>query len=139
MTSKITVLISGNGTNLQALIDACQSGAIPNAKINHVISNRKDAFGLQRARNAGIPTTYHNLLRYKKEHPDEDLGKARENYDAALASILLAQKPHLVVCAGWMHILAPTFLDPLASAAVPIINLHPVIVPLLSFSSYTYI
>ena len=125
MSYKVTVLISGNGTNLQALIDACQSGAIPNATINHVISNRKDAFGLQRAKNAGISTTYHNLLKYKKDHPDEDSAKAREGYDAALANILLAKKPDLVVCAGWMHILAPTFLDPLASAGIFIINLHP--------------
>ena len=125
MVSKITVLISGNGTNLQALIDACQSGALSDATINHVISNRKNAFGLQRATDAGIPTTYHNLLKYKKEYPGEDQIKSREVYDAALADIVLAQKPHLVVCAGWLHILAPTFLNPLASAGVKIINLHP--------------
>ena len=125
MALKITVLISGNGTNLQALIDACKSGALSNATINHVISNRKNAFGLQRAREAGIPTTYHNLLKYRKEFPGEDQTKAREVYDAALADIVIAKKPHLVVCAGWMHILAPTFLDPLASARIPIFNLHP--------------
>ena len=74
---------------------------------------------------AEIPTTYHSLLKYRKEYPEKDQIKAREAYDAALADIILATRPHLVVCAGWMHILAPTFLDPLANSGIPIINLHP--------------
>jgi phosphoribosylglycinamide formyltransferase len=136
----LTVLISGSGTNLQALIDACgQSPSsndrstprrlLPNARIRHVISNRKDAQGLVRAEQAGIYTTYHNLVSYKKKHPDTEAGvkAARAQYDAELAQKILTHvpSPDLVVCAGWMHILSPGFIRALASANVPIINLHP--------------
>jgi phosphoribosylglycinamide formyltransferase len=118
----ILVLISGSGSNLQALIDASNSPRLP-GKITHVISNKKSAFGLTRAANAGIPTSYHNLVPYKKAHPD--VAEARSVYDADLAKLVLEQKPDMVVCAGWMHILSLSFLEPLAAANVPIINLHP--------------
>ena len=136
----LTVLISGSGTNLQALIDACgqspsskdRTGSrrvLPTARISHVISNRKDAKGLVRAEEAGIFTTYHNLLQYKKRYPDSVAGvdDARTQYDADLAQKILTHIPcpDLVVCAGWMHILSPGFVNALASANVPIINLHP--------------
>jgi len=116
---RILVLISGSGTNLQALLDAALPG-----EITHVLSNRKSAFGLTRARDAGIPTTYHNLLTYKSRFPS-DSQSARQAYDADLARLILEQDPDLVVCAGWMHILSPTALDPLKDAGVDIINLHP--------------
>lgn len=126
----ITVLISGSGTNLQALIDACHNNsALQTAHISHVISNRKDAYGLQRAEHAGIPTTYHNLVSYKKAEPDTEQGVqvARQKYDSKLAQIILANipSPDLVVCVGWMHILSDPFISALKSANVPIINLHP--------------
>ncbi|CAO2651661.1 Nn.00g042310.m01.CDS01 [Neocucurbitaria sp. VM-36] len=122
----IVVLISGNGSNLQALIDACASGAIPNTRISHVISNRKAAYGLTRATNASIPTTYHNLLPYKKSHPSST-PTARTAYDADLATLILSLTPlpSLIVCAGWMHIVTPSFLTPIAAAGLKIINLHP--------------
>lgn len=121
----ILVLISGSGTNLQALIDATTSTPPTlNARITHVISNKKAAYGLARASNAGIPTTYHNLLSYKKKHP-ENIQEARQAYDADLAEHILKQKPDMVVCAGWMHILSPTALEPLQAAGIDIINLHP--------------
>lgn len=138
--TKITVLISGSGTNLQALIDACSTPSLPNTQIIRVISNRKDAYGLQRAEKAKIPILYHNLISYKKRYPDTTsnseksiegvpsaptFAEARSVYDKDLAELVLKDEPDLVVCAGWMHILAPTFLDPLASANVPVINLHP--------------
>jgi phosphoribosylglycinamide formyltransferase len=125
--ARILVLISGNGSNLQALIDSCNTPALPFCRIVHVISNRKDAFGLIRARNASIPTTYHNLVKFKKQQADTEAGVrlAREAYDRALAELVLAEKPSLVVCAGWMHILSPAFLDPLAKEKVTVINLHP--------------
>jgi len=112
-TTKICILISGNGSNLQALIDACDTPSLPSASIVRVISNRKDAFGLKRAEKAGIPTAYHNLLAYKKRHPatEEGIGAARSEYDKDLAALVMVDKPDMVVCAGWMHILAPTFLD----------------------------
>ena len=126
----ITVLISGSGTNLQALIDACHSSKhLHNAHVSHVISNRRDAYGLKRAEQAGIPTTYHNLLTYKKAEADTDEGVeiARQKYDAKLAQIVLARipSPDLVVCAGFMHILSTPFIAALKTASVPIINLHP--------------
>ena len=123
--SRISVLISGNGSNLQALIDACAASTIPHASIVEVLSNRKDVYGLQRATAAGIPTSYHNLLKYKREHPDLSESDARAGYDAQLAHAVLAARPHLVVLAGFMHVLAPTFLDPLKDVGVPVINLHP--------------
>jgi len=128
-STRITVLISGNGTNLQALIDACATNTLPSSSIVRVISNRKDAYGLIRAATATppIPTIYHNLVKYKKEYPktDEGVQQARKAYDAELARLVLADRPDLVVCAGWMHILADDFLDPLKEADVPVINLHP--------------
>ncbi|KAL6704187.1 Bifunctional purine biosynthetic protein ADE5,7 [Coniothyrium glycines] len=125
-THNLTVLISGNGSNLQALIDACASGALPNTHITHVISNRKAAYGLERASKASIPTSYHNLVPYKKNHPDNP-DTARAQYDADLAQLILSTQPlpSLIVCAGWMHIVTPSFLDPLAAAHIKIINLHP--------------
>ncbi|KAI5849581.1 formyl transferase [Morchella snyderi] len=126
-TARLLVLISGNGSNLQALIAATTSTtstppALP-ARIIHVISNKKAAFGLTRAASANIPTTYHNLLPYKKQHAD--IAAARHAYDAELARLILEQKPDMVVCAGWMHIFSDAALQPLAEAGVGIINLHP--------------
>ncbi|KIV78201.1 phosphoribosylglycinamide formyltransferase [Exophiala sideris] len=136
----LTVLISGSGTNLQALIDACgqtppsktnppPKRLLPQAEITHVISNRKDAYGLTRARDANIATTYHNLVSYKNKYPKTENGvvEARKQYDADLAQMILTHIPcpDLVVCAGWMHILSPVFINALTAANVPIINLHP--------------
>jgi phosphoribosylglycinamide formyltransferase len=129
--TKLTVLISGSGTNLQALIDASTAGLLPSTTIVRVISNKKGVQGLTRAEKAGIPTAYHNLIfgKYLKsgEKDPSIIQKARAAYDADLADIVLQDKPDLVVCAGWMHILAPSFLEPLADAQVPVINLHPAI------------
>lgn len=122
--TRITVLISGSGTNLQALIDACNQGSLERCSIIRVISNRKAAKGLLRAEAASIPTTYHNLTPYKARYPS-DIILARSEYDKDLASLILAEDPHIAVCAGWMHILAPAFLDAMAAANVPVINLHP--------------
>lgn len=127
---KITVLISGSGTNLQALIDACNAGVLSNTRIIRVISNRKNAYGLVRAENAGIATAYHNLLAYKAKHAndtdaDNSTMIARREYDIDLAGLILVDEPDMVVCAGWMHILAPAFLEILQLARVPVINLHP--------------
>ena len=129
---RILVLISGSGTNLQALIDATRhpaSAPALRASITHVISDRKDAYGLQRARAAHIPTTHHGILPYKAAHPDPSptprFAAARRAYDARLAELVLRERPALVVCAGFMRILTPACLAPLAAAAVPLINLHP--------------
>jgi phosphoribosylglycinamide formyltransferase len=88
--------------------------------------SRKAAKGLERAAKASIPTTYHNLVEYKKKHPD-DINTARTSYDADLASLILSfsPRPDLIVCAGWMHIVTPSFLTPIAAQNIKIINLHP--------------
>ncbi|GKZ25124.1 hypothetical protein AbraIFM66951_010897 [Aspergillus brasiliensis] len=123
---RLTVLISGNGSNLQAVIDKMQQGQL-STQIVRVISNRKDAYGLERARQANIPTQYHNLVKYKKQHPatPEGIQAAREEYDAELARLVLADKPEMVACLGFMHVLSPRFLEPLEEAKINIINLHP--------------
>ncbi|KAI8350277.1 phosphoribosylglycinamide formyltransferase [Mortierella sp. GBAus27b] len=116
MAPRVVVLISGTGSNLQALIDAVQSGALQ-AEISLVVSNRSNAFGLERAKNAGIPT---EILALK---PYTSAGKTRTEYDADLAQLILGAQPDLVVLAGFMHILSPAFLDKFPST--PMINLHP--------------
>jgi formyltetrahydrofolate-dependent phosphoribosylglycinamide formyltransferase len=108
-------MISGGGTNLQALIDAIAAGHL-HAHIALVVSNRKNAYGLQRAANAGIPTLYFPLKRYTDE------GRSREAYDADLAARIAAAEPDLVVMAGWMHIVSPAFIERFPRQ---IINLHP--------------
>jgi len=124
--TRITVLISGSGTNLQALIDAQEKLLPQGAKIIRVISNKKDAFGITRAQAADIPTSYHNLLKYKRDPKYEgDVSKARVAYDEDLAKLVLRDEPDLIVCAGFMHILSPGFLEPLEKGNVKIINLHP--------------
>jgi phosphoribosylglycinamide formyltransferase len=129
---QILVLISGTGTNLQALIDATTSTPPRiNAKICHVLANlgQKAKPGLDRAKRAGTPTTVRTLKSYKDQVPSKypDQSVARQSYDADLAQYILNDipRPQLIVCAGWMHILAPAFLAPMKAAGIPIINLHP--------------
>lgn len=112
---RLAVLISGNGTNLQALMDAIQEGRLP-ATISVVISNRKAAYGLERARRADIPTEYFPLKPYR------DAGRSRREYDADLARLAARYRPDWVVLAGWMHILSRAFLDCFPNR---VINLHP--------------
>ena len=127
--ARLTILISGSGSNLQALIDSCGSQRLPDTKIVRVISDRKDAYGLKRAEAAGIPHTHHGILKYKKEHPDTgenpQFQAARRAYDTALADLAIADKPDLVVCAGFMRILTPAFLDKAKASGIPVVNLHP--------------
>lgn len=112
---KLVVLISGSGTNLQAIIDAIENGNLK-AKIALVVSNRKAAYGLTRAEMHQVPTLYFPLKTYT------DAGKSREEYDADLAAKAAAYEPTLIVLAGWMHIVTPAFLDPFPNR---VINLHP--------------
>lgn len=104
MHTRLTVLISGNGSNLQALIDACNTPKLPSTSIVRVISNRKNVYGLERANKAGIPTEYHNLVKYKSKYPDTSakakFTQAREVYDKDLAALVLKDRPDVVVCAG---------------------------------------
>lgn len=113
--ARLVVLISGSGTNLQAILDACAEGRLP-AEVVLVVSNRKSAYGLVRAQQAGVPTLYFPLKPYR------DAGLSREQYDADLAERVAEYNPDLVVLAGWMHILSPAFLDRFPNR---VINLHP--------------
>ncbi len=115
MTPRLAVLISGSGTNLQAIIDAIAAGQL-DARIAVVVSNRREAFGLTRAERAAIPTLYFPYKPYK------DAGRPREEYDADLAGQVMAYTPDLVVLAGWMHVLSPAFLDRFPGR---VLNLHP--------------
>lgn len=112
---RIVVMISGSGTNLQALIDSVAQGHLK-AEIVLVVSNRKRAYGLVRAQEAHIETLYFPLKPYR------DSGKDREEYDADLAKAIQSHQPDLIVLAGWMHILSPAFLDQFKGR---VINLHP--------------
>jgi len=111
-----TVLISGNGSNLQALIDARDSGRL-NINIDHVISNVANARGLQRAQRAGIPTS---IL----EHGGFS---DRDAFDRALAQLIATREPQLIVLAGFMRIIGPPMLDVFRGR---MINLHPALLPL---------
>ena len=109
MTATLAVLISGNGSNLQAIIDAVAAGGLP-AQIAVVVSNRRAAYGLERARRANIPVRYHPL----KPYLDADRGRAQ--YDADLAALVSEYAPDWIVLAGWMHILSDHFLRPLSQS-----------------------
>ncbi|CAH1758676.1 4962_t:CDS:1 [Entrophospora sp. SA101] len=134
MTRKhLMVLISGNGTNLQAIIDAINSGYLKDCVIDLVISNRKSAYGLTRAAEANIPTLVFPLKPYK------DSGKSRIDYDLDLAKKIIEfandhindnnHKIDMIVLVGWMHILSNEFLKFFqkneGNEETPIINLHP--------------
>ncbi|XLX38964.1 phosphoribosylglycinamide formyltransferase [Ectopseudomonas mendocina] len=115
MPCNVVVLISGSGSNLQALIDSVARGENP-ARIAAVISNRADAYGLQRAKQAGIAT---ELL----DHKQFD---GREAFDAALIQAIDAHQPDLVVLAGFMRILTPGFVQHYAGR---LLNIHPSLLP----------
>jgi len=112
----LAVLVSGSGTNLQAIIDATESGALPDSAVSVVASNRKTAYALVRAEAHGIPTIYHPLRPYRKA------GRSREEYDADLAEKLSAYPVDLVIMAGWMHVLSMAFLRHYRGR---VLNIHP--------------
>lgn len=109
------VLISGSGSNLQAIIDAIERQQLT-ARIQVVISNRADAYGLSRAQHHGIPTVVINHKEFA----------SREDFEAALIQCLQSHQVELVVLAGFMRVLTPFFVR-----AFPyrIINIHPALLP----------
>jgi phosphoribosylglycinamide formyltransferase-1 len=110
---KIAVLISGSGSNLQALIDAIEGGQLPGVEIVLVVSNKPDAFGLQRALQHKLPALY---LPWKQ----------REEAETRLTTILQLFQVDLVVLAGWMRIFTPEFVPQFSGR---MINLHPALLP----------
>ena len=115
MSARAAVLVSGGGTNLQALIDASVRGEIPSARIELVISNNPDAYALERARRAGIPTAV--CLRK---------GRSREAFEAELSALLKKAEIDLIVLAGFMAILSENFVRRYPER---ILNVHPSLIP----------
>lgn len=114
--ARLIVLVSGSGSNLQAIIDGCASGAIPGS-IAAVIANRPNCKGLDRATHAGIPAI-------TIDHKEFD---SRESFDTKLADTIDSYKPDLVILAGFMRILTTEFVNHYAGR---LLNIHPSLLPL---------
>ncbi|MDR0502273.1 MAG: phosphoribosylglycinamide formyltransferase [Treponema sp.] len=113
---KIAVLVSGGGTNLQALIDAWKSGGLRGGELSLVISSAEEAFALERAQNAGIKT----IVIARKKYPDI------RGFDSAVADALAENDTGLVVLAGFLSILGEKTLGAYKNK---IINVHPALIP----------
>ena len=111
MTTRLVVLISGNGSNLQAILDACASGDLP-ASVVCVISNKADAYGLVRAKSAGVEAI----------HFPKPENETRQEYDSRLANYVTTKLPDYIILAGWMRLLTSNFLSLFPNR---VINLHP--------------
>ncbi|MFM5258945.1 phosphoribosylglycinamide formyltransferase [Aeromonas veronii] len=112
---RILVLISGSGSNLQAILDHCASGKIAGEVVG-VISNKADAYGLVRAKEAGVATSILAQQQFA----------SREEYDAALLALMADYQPDLVVLAGFMRILSGDLVRHFAGR---MINIHPSLLP----------
>ncbi|MCX7761111.1 MAG: phosphoribosylglycinamide formyltransferase [Hydrogenothermaceae bacterium] len=115
MLKNLVVLISGRGSNLKAIIDAIKDGKI-RAKISLVLSNKKDAKGLDIAKENGIKTKF----------IDPSFFETRRGYDIYIAELIKNENPDLVVLAGYMRILSEEFIDTFEGK---IVNIHPSLVP----------
>lgn len=113
---RIAVLVSGGGTNLQALLDAKAEGRLPLADFVCVISNHKKAYGLERAKQAGVEAIYLPTVRFEN----------REDYHLALRDLLLEKKIDLVVLAGYLVVLGKPVIDAFEGR---ILNIHPSLIP----------
>ncbi|MCL2862959.1 MAG: phosphoribosylglycinamide formyltransferase [Methanimicrococcus sp.] len=116
MTVKISVLVSGNGTNLQSVIDAIENGDIDNAEIACVISDKEGAFALTRAEKHGIEGIYAN----------PKLCASRQDYDNILIGILKEKETDLVLLAGYLRIVSDSLIEEYKNR---IINIHPSLLP----------
>ena len=116
LKARIAVFVSGGGTNLQALIDAEKSGIIQSGHICLVVSNKAEAYALERARQAGIPAV--TLLR-------KDCG-GQAGFEAALIALLAREKIDLIILAGFMSILSENFTSRFPER---ILNVHPSLIP----------
>ncbi len=113
-TRRIAVLVSGSGSNLQALLDANERHELPNVEIALVVSNKANAIGLQRALNSKIPTLY-----LPWSWPQQEV-------EAKLTAVFALFQIDLIVLAGWMRIFTPDFITQYPNR---IINLHPALLP----------
>jgi phosphoribosylglycinamide formyltransferase-1 len=115
MTKRIGVLLSGRGSNFEALAESVSAGRIPGAEIAVVISNKPDAAGLERAKARNIPT---------RMIPSR--GLEREVYDRQVVAVLQEHQVHLVCLAGYMRLLSPYFVSAFPQR---ILNIHPSLLP----------
>jgi phosphoribosylglycinamide formyltransferase 1 len=113
---RLGVLISGYGSNLQAIIDAVEDGRLPGVELAVVVSDRAEAYGLERARAHGIPAVHFPYP------PRRDGEAARRAHDAKLAALLQGYSVDWVVLAGWLRLLTGDFLQ---EFPLRVINLHP--------------
>lgn len=114
-SARLVVMASGNGSNLQAILDACTTGEL-DAEVVCVISDQTGAYALERASGAGIP------IRVFPWQPYREQGLDRRAYDAGLASLVATFSPDWIVLAGWMRLLSSAFLE---HFLMKVINLHP--------------
>ena len=121
--ARVAVLVSGGGTNLQAILDAQQTGAIHSGEVALVISNKADAYALERARQAGVPA----LTVLKK-----DCG-SQQAFEERIAAALEENGIDLIVLAGFLAILSPWFTDRFKGR---IINVHPSLIPSFCGAGY---
>lgn len=119
MSYRVVVLISGSGSNLQALLDAQHAGILGATEVVLVVSDRADAYGLQRALGAGIPA-----LSLPLPHPRQ--AALRTAWEGALADVIAAYTPDLIVLSGFMRVLSATFLGRFPDR---VINQHPAMLP----------
>lgn len=113
---KIVVMVSGGGTNLQAIIDSVKNGQITNAEIAGVISNNKNAYALERARKNNIPARYISPKDYD----------SREEFNEKLLEAVDALSPDLVVLAGFLVVIPPAMIERYRNR---MINIHPSLIP----------
>jgi len=114
-TKRIGILLSGRGTNFEAIADSVAAGRIPNAEIAIVISNRAEALGIESARRRGLETRF---------LPSK--GKERQTHDAEVVAALKEKKVDLVCLAGYMRLLSPWFVQQFPQR---ILNIHPALLP----------
>lgn len=115
--ARLAVLISGSGTNLQAILDAIAAGSLA-AEVAVVVSNNPEAYGIERARRAGVPVVVKPFV--LSDHPADERRHRRLDYDAELAYEVRLAGADLVVLAGWDRLLSSNFVG-----RCTVINLHP--------------
>ena len=120
---RLVVLVSGGGTNLQAILDAIAAGKVTNAEVVKVISNSRKAYALERAAAAGIPTACVT----RREHPDS------KDFDEALLAELQEAQADLVVLAGCLVVISQRIVDAYPNR---IINIHPALIPSFCGTGY---
>lgn len=116
LSKRLAVLVSGSGTNLQAIIDAIKSGGLKNTEISIVISNKSDAYALKRAKSEGIRDIFFNPKDFKNNI----------EYDKKLVEIIKKHEVDLIVLAGFTKILTEEFVSQFPNM---IINIHPALLP----------